>query len=70
MEQETLKEAAEKSWRNDETMSDYVQQAYITGFMAGAKWQEEQDKQMQKEQIINALNKALKKYDEEMGKGL
>ena len=70
MKQETLEEVAMELWRNDSSMSDYVQQAYITAFKAGAKWQEEQDKQMQKEQIINALNKALKKYDEEMGKGL
>ena len=36
---ETVEEAAENFWRNDETMSDYAQQAYITGFIQGAKWQ-------------------------------
>ena len=41
MKQETLEEAAENFWRNDDSMSDYVQQAYITGFIQGAKWMQE-----------------------------
>ena len=41
MKKETVEEVAERFWRNDETMSDYVQQAYITGFIAGSKWQQE-----------------------------
>ena len=49
MKKETVKEVAERFWRNDETMSDYVQQAYITGFIAGSKWQQEQDRELEKE---------------------
>lgn len=56
MKQETLEEAAENFWRNDETMSDYVQQAYITGFIQGVKWQQEQDREMEKENIMQAYN--------------
>jgi hypothetical protein len=41
MKQETLEEAAETFWLNDNTMSDYVRQAYVTGFIAGAKWKQE-----------------------------
>ena len=41
MKKETIEEAAENFWRNDDSMSDYVQQAYVTGFMAGSKWQKE-----------------------------
>ena len=36
MKKETVEEIAERFWRNDKTMSDYVQQAYITGFIAGS----------------------------------
>ena len=56
MRKETIEEVAERFWRNDETMSDYVQQAYITGFIAGSKWQQEQDREMEKEQIRQAYN--------------
>ena len=56
MKNETVKEIAERFWRNDETMSDYVQQAYITGFIAGSKWQQEQDREMEKERIIDAFD--------------
>lgn len=55
MKKETVEEVAERFWRNDETMSDYVQQGYITGFIAGSKWQQEQDREMEKERIINAF---------------
>jgi len=55
MKKETVEEVAERFWRNDKTMSDYVQQAYITGFIAGSKWQQEQDREMEKERIINAF---------------
>jgi hypothetical protein len=61
MKKETLEEAAENFWRNDETMSDYVQQAYITGFIQGAKWQQEQDREMLKEQIIKAYDESNKR---------
>ena len=54
MKKETVEEVAENFWRNDETMSDYVQQAYITGFIAGSKWQQEQDREMEKEKIIDS----------------
>ena len=59
MKKETLEEVAERFWRNDETMSDYVQQAYITGFIAGSKWQQEQDREMEKERIIDAYTTGL-----------
>ena len=51
---ETLEEAAENFWRNDETMSDYVKQAYITGFIQGVKWQ--QERMYSEEEVINAFN--------------
>ncbi len=54
MKKETLEEVAERFWRNDETMSDYVQQAYITGFIAGSKWQQEQNREMEKEKIMDS----------------
>ena len=41
MKKETIEEVAERFWRNDETMSDYVQEAYVTGFIAGSKWMQE-----------------------------
>jgi hypothetical protein len=41
MKKETIEDAAENFWRNDDSMSDYVRQAYVTGFMAGAKWMQE-----------------------------
>ena len=56
MKKETLEEVAERFWRNDDSMSDYVQQAYITGFIAGSKWQQEQDREMEKERIIDAFD--------------
>lgn len=56
---ETVEEVAERFWRNDETMSDYVQQAYITGFIAGSKWQQEQDREMEKEKIIDSYTTGL-----------
>ena len=56
MKKETIEEVAERFWRNNETMSDYVQQAYITGFIAGSKWQQEQDREMEKHQIRQAYN--------------
>ena len=56
MKKETIEEVAERFWRNDKTMSDYVQQAYITGFIAGSKWQQEQDREIEKEQIRQAYN--------------
>jgi len=54
MKKETIEEVAERFWRNDETMSDYVQQAYITGFIAGSKWQQEQGREMEKEKIMDS----------------
>jgi len=54
MKKETVEEVAERFWRNDENMSDYVQQAYITGFIAGSKWQQEQDREMEKEKIMDS----------------
>ena len=59
MKKETVEEVAERFWRNDETMSDYVQQAYITGFIAGSKWQQEQDREMEKEKIIDSYVSGL-----------
>ena len=56
MKKETVEEIAERFWRNDKTMSDYVQQAYITGFIAGSKWQQEQNREMEKERIMQAYN--------------
>ena len=53
MKKETVEEVAERFWRNDDSMSDYVQQAYITGFIAGSKWQQEQDREMEKEKIMD-----------------
>ncbi len=41
----TIEEVAENFCRNDETMSDYVQGAYITDFIQGAKWMQEQDRE-------------------------
>ena len=52
----SVEEVAERFWRNDDSMSDYVQQAYITGFIAGSKWQQEQAKEIEKEQIRQAYN--------------
>jgi hypothetical protein len=49
--QETLEEAAEKFWLNDDSMTDYVQRAYITGFIQGAKWQ--QEKMYSEEDLIS-----------------
>ena len=54
MKKETIEEVAENFWRNDDSMSDYVQQAYITGFIAGSKWQQEQDREMEKEKIMDS----------------
>jgi hypothetical protein len=45
MKKETIEEVAENFCRNDETMSDYVQGAYITDFIQGAKWMQEQDRE-------------------------
>ena len=59
MKKETIEEVAERFWRNDETMSDYVQQAYITGFIAGSKWQQEQDREMEKEKIMDTYTTGL-----------
>ena len=63
MKKETLEEVAERFWRNDDSMSDYVQQAYITGFIAGSKWQQEQDREMEKERIIDAFETGRRKGD-------
>ena len=59
MKKETVEEIAERFWRNDKTMSDYVQQAYITGFIAGSKWQQEQDREMEKEKIMDSYVSGL-----------
>jgi hypothetical protein len=40
---ETLEEAAEIFWLNDNTMSENDRDAYVNGFINGAKWQQEQD---------------------------
>ena len=51
-----LEEAAEKFWLNDDSMTDYVQRAYITGFIQGAKWMQER---MYSEKEVESL---LHKY--------
>ena len=38
---ETLEEAAEIFWLNDNTMSENDRDAYVNGFINGAKWQQE-----------------------------
>ena len=53
---ETLEEAAERFWLNDDSMTDYVQRAYITGFIQGAKWMQER---MYSEKEVESL---LHKY--------
>lgn len=59
MKKETIEEVAEDFWRNDDSMSDYVQQAYITGFIQGVKWQQEQDREMEKERIMDSYVSGL-----------
>ena len=39
--QETLEEAAENFWLNDESMTDSDRISYVNGFLACAKWQQE-----------------------------
>ena len=41
MKQETLEEAAENFWLNDDTMSDNDRVCYVKGFTNGAKYQQE-----------------------------
>jgi hypothetical protein len=45
---ETLKEAAENFWLNDVTNNDRI--SYVNGFLACAKWQQEQDKKLYSEE--------------------
>ena len=40
---ETLEEAAENFWINDDSMSNNDRISYVNGFKQGAKWQQEQD---------------------------
>ena len=41
MKQETLEEAAENFWLNDDSMTDNDRISYVNGFKQGAKWQQE-----------------------------
>ena len=41
MKQETLEEAAENFWLNDDSMTDNDRISYVNGFKKGAKWQQE-----------------------------
>jgi len=40
-EKETLEEAAENFWLNDDSMTDNDRISYVNGFKQGAKWQQE-----------------------------
>ena len=53
MKKEKLEEAAESFWLNDNSMSDYVRLAYVTGFIAGAKWQ--QERSYSEEEVLNII---------------
>jgi hypothetical protein len=64
---ETLKEAAENFWLNDVTNNDRI--SYVNGFLACAKWQQEQDKKLYSEEdIINALHSAELKDNKDYSK--
>jgi hypothetical protein len=39
---ETLEEVAENFWLNDDSMTDNDRISYVNGFLACAKWQQEQ----------------------------
>jgi hypothetical protein len=41
MKQETLEEAAENGWLNDNSMSSEHKEGFENGFKQGAKWQQE-----------------------------
>lgn len=41
MRKETIEEVAEGYWLNDDSMSADVRMDYISGFVKGAKWQQE-----------------------------
>jgi len=41
MKQETLEEAAEGFWLNDDSMTDNDRISYVNGFLACTKWQQE-----------------------------
>jgi hypothetical protein len=44
MKKETLEEVAENFWLNDDSMTDNDRISYVNGFLACAKWQQEQDR--------------------------
>jgi len=49
MKKETLEEVAENFWLNDNSMTDDDRISYVNGFLTCAKWQKEQEKQLEKE---------------------
>jgi len=58
MKQETLEEAAENFWLNDDTMSDNDRVCYVKGFTNGAKYQ--QERSYSEEEVLGILVKAMK----------
>jgi hypothetical protein len=52
--QETLEEAAENFWLNDDSMTDNDRISYINGFLACAKWQ--QERSYSEEEVIQLVS--------------
>lgn len=57
MKKETVYEAAEKQY------STIHEQYQYDAFIEGAKWQQEQDREMEKERIIDAFDTGRRKGD-------
>lgn len=56
---ETLVEIAENFWLNDDSMTDNDRISYVNGFLACARWQQEQDKKLYSEEELRDI---CKKY--------
>jgi hypothetical protein len=54
MKQETLEEAAENFWLNDDSMTDNDRISYVNGFLACAKWQ--QERSYSEEEVIKLVS--------------
>jgi len=57
MKKETLEEAAENFWLNDDDMSDNDRISYVNGFIIGAKWQ--QERSYSEEEVKNAFTQGF-----------
>ena len=68
MEKETLEEVAEVFWLNDDSMTDNDRISYVNGFLACAKWQQEQYSTEEKH-IGHTINEFDKTYIEGFNNG-